>query len=162
MAVLARLAKVALLRSLQRSRALCLSRCFQRRQIHSPVFIEWRLPMSLRGDRTCPQSLPVRFGSCHRRLEEWHCFGVLREAAPLLHSFVDCLVGRHRQAGFGEFVVACPETFGTVCPSAISRDGDKSKSCLTGAVFLGSRRWHANNSTPSAGENDLLRTQPWK
>jgi hypothetical protein len=48
---LARLAKVALLRSLQRSRALCFSRFFQRRQIESPVFIEWRLPMSLSGEK---------------------------------------------------------------------------------------------------------------
>ena len=67
----------------------------------------------------------------------WRCFGVLGEAGPLFDYFVDCLVGRHRQAGVGEFVVACPETFGTVCPRAIRRDGDKSKSCLKGAVFLG-------------------------
>jgi hypothetical protein len=37
---------------------------------------------------------------------------------PLFDCFVDCLVGRHRQAGVGEFVVACPETFGTTCPRA--------------------------------------------
>ena len=33
-----------------------------------------------RGDRTCPQSLPVRFGSGHRRVEGWRCCGSLAEA----------------------------------------------------------------------------------
>ena len=33
-----------------------------------------------RGDRTCPQSLPVRYGSGHRRVEGWRCRGSLAEA----------------------------------------------------------------------------------
>ena len=42
------------------------------------------------------------------------------------------------------------------------RKGDKSNYCLTRDVFLEYSRWHAKNSTPSAGGNDFSRTQPWK
>ena len=68
---LARLSKVALLRSLQRSSALRHSRSFPRCHINSPVFIEWRLTISLRGLEGVPsprstgargQDLPAAFG----------------------------------------------------------------------------------------------------
>ena len=51
---LARLAKVAMLRSLQRSSALRLSRSFPRRHVNRPVFIDWRLTMSRRGLERVP------------------------------------------------------------------------------------------------------------
>jgi hypothetical protein len=48
--------------------------------------------------------------------------------------FPDRLTRRHRQTWVGEFVVACPETFGTACPRADKQWHEAQESVWGGGV----------------------------